>query len=249
MKVDDIEPTLDRKLPGQHQTQAERLAAPFDPEDISWKPQTVDYSAKTALGVAYADPRAYVDRLNDVFGVGKWTDSYEFSTTPFTKLIKGKKAYKDTPATEDRMISGNKVLCIATIALSDYRVSISSTGDSDASDDNAATSAEAQAFKRAAMKLGLGRYLYDLPKVTKPFSYGKWTDGAPTLPDWALPSYFCADCDKKVEPAVHGDKTFTVGALLKNSQAKYQLNICAPCQRKRTEASKTEASKDRVAVA
>lgn len=233
---------------GQHQSQADRLAAPFDPEDISWKPQTVDYKNNTALGVAYADPRAYVDRFNDVFGVGRWTDEYEFVVTPFTKVIKAKKAYKDTLATEERLVPGNKVLCIATIMIHDYDVVISSTGDSDASDDNAATSAEAQAFKRAAMKLGTGRYLYELPKLTKPYSYGKWTDGPPTLPDWALPATFCDDCEKKVTAATHGDRTFSISALLKNSQTKYQKNICADCQRARTEASKTEASKDRIAA-
>lgn len=71
----------------------EQLRAPFKPEDISWKPQTVDYKAKTALAVAYADPRAYVDRLNEVFGVGMWSDAYHFIATPFNKFIKGKAAW------------------------------------------------------------------------------------------------------------------------------------------------------------
>lgn len=239
---------LSTLLPDHKQTQAQRLSAPFRPEDIFWKPQTVNYKDNTALGVAYADPRAYVDRFNEVFGVGGWTDTYEFFVTPFTKLIKGKKAYKDNPATEDKLIAGNKVLCIATILIPSYGISISSTGDADASDDNAATSAEAQAFKRAAMKLGLGRYLYELPKQEKPFSYGKWTAGPPSLPDWALPPIFCSDCNDKVEAATVGDKTYSISVLLKNSQAKYQKDICADCQRKRTEATKTEASKDRVAA-
>lgn len=221
------------------------LRAPFKPEDISWKPQTVDYKAKTALAVAYADPRAYADRLNEVFGVGGWTDHYEFIVTPFNKLIRGKKAYKDSPATEDKQIPGNKVLCIASIVIhpeetDDYGVEVSSTGDSDAADDNAATSAEAQAFKRAAMKLGLGRYLYELPKVTARYEYGKWLDGPPSLPDWALPPTVCEECTKPIASVEHEGKTYSVAQLTKNSQAKYQKNLCGICQRTHSDAVKSQ---------
>jgi hypothetical protein len=218
---------------------AEKLRSPFNPEDISWKPQTVNYKDKTALAVAYADPRAYVDRMNDVFGVGGWQDNYSFIATPFNKFIKGKAAWKEKPATEDKQIPGNKVLVVATIQIPQYGISVSSTGDSDASDDNAATSAEAQAFKRAAMKLGLGRYLYDLPKVTARYDNGRWTDGAPNLPDWALPKYHCEGCKAEVKSMTHGTQTFSVAQLLANSQRKYQKDLCAECQRKLTEEAKS----------
>lgn len=216
----------------------DKLRAPFNPEDISWKPQTVNYSAKTALAVAYADPRAYVDRLNEVFGTGGWMDRYTFIATPFTKFIKGKAAWQDKPATEDKLVPGDKVLVVSTIDVPEFDISISSTGDSDASDDNAATSAEAQAFKRAAMKLGLGRYLYDLPKVTARYDKGKWLDGPPSLPDWALPKYHCEECKGEVKSTTHKEQTFSVAQLLANSQRKYQMDLCADCQRKRTEAAK-----------
>lgn len=216
------------------------LKAPFNQEDISWKPQTVDYKAETALAVAYADPRAYVDRLNDVFGVGEWSDTYSFIATPYNKFIKGKKAYKESPATEDKQVAGNKIVCVAGITVRTHCISVSSTGDSDASDDNAATSAEAQAFKRAAMKLGIGRYLYELPKVTARFKFGKWLDGAPALPDWALPKVNCEECTNQIISVEHGDKTFSVSQLTKNSQAKYQKNLCANCQREKAEAIKTQ---------
>lgn len=223
---------------------ADKLRAPFNPEDISWKPQTVNYSAKTALAVAYADPRAYVDRLNDVFGVGGWMDRYTFIATPFTKFIKGKTAWGDKPATEDKLVAGDKVIVVATIDVPEFNISISSTGDSDASDDNAATSAEAQAFKRAAMKLGLGRYLYDLPKVTARYDKGKWLDGPPNLPDWALPKYHCEECKGEVKSATHKDQTFSVAHLLANSQRKYQKDLCADCQRKRTETAKGQLGRE-----
>lgn len=219
---------------------AAKLRAPFNPEDISWKPQTVDYKAKTALAVAYADPRAYVDRLNEVFGVGGWSDEYVFTVTPFNKFIKGKKAYKDTPATEDKQIPGNKAIVVATLSIPEFGVRISSTGDSDAADDNAATSAEAQAFKRAAMKLGLGRYLYELPKVTAGYDFGKWTDGPPSLPDWAMPKYHCDDCKAQIQTVTHGNTVFSVAQVKANGQRKFQKDLCGDCQRKMVAAQKEQ---------
>jgi hypothetical protein len=52
------------------------------------------------------------------------------------------------------------VTCRLTIA----GVTRSDVGECDLSDENAFTSAKAQAFKRACAAFGLGRYLYDLPK-------------------------------------------------------------------------------------
>ena len=63
----------------------------------------------------------------------------------------------------------------------------SGLGEEWADNENAATAAEAQAFKRACSCFGLGRYLYDLA--------GSWVDldekkqplSRPKLPEWALP--------------------------------------------------------------
>src|ERR1039457_5791278 len=42
----------------------ELLKAPFHPDDVSFLPQTIDYMAKTATAVAYADSRVYTARMN-----------------------------------------------------------------------------------------------------------------------------------------------------------------------------------------
>jgi len=63
----------------------------------------------------------------------------------------------------------------------------SATGEEWADDQNAVTSAEAQAFKRACVCFGLGRYLY--------YYTGTWVDvdehkrpkTVPALPEWATP--------------------------------------------------------------
>src|SRR5690348_297488 len=51
------------------------LAAPFDPDEVKWKPQMV--SGNRALAVAYVDARVIQDRLDDVLGVTGWQDDYE----------------------------------------------------------------------------------------------------------------------------------------------------------------------------
>jgi hypothetical protein len=163
------------------------LREPFDPEDINWKPQTVDYKKKKAMAVASADIRAYMDRLNDVVGPGGWIQSFSLTVTPYKRVIRAKLDYKDKDSNGDpkvlepeKVVDGNKVFVVATVYIEGLG-SHSSTGEEDASDENAATSAEAQAFKRACVAFGLGRYLYDLPKQELPYDYGKF-QAVPQLP-------------------------------------------------------------------
>src|SRR5437867_4446805 len=61
----------------------DRLAEPFYPEEIKWR-VTATSTTQTKRGlekrgqlVAYADQRAYTDRLNDVFGEWGWTRDYD----------------------------------------------------------------------------------------------------------------------------------------------------------------------------
>lgn len=112
----------------------EELAKPFDPDRVEWKPQAT--KGPRALAIAYADARAYQDRLNAVAGA-EWSDDYEI------------------------LAGGAVVLCRLTVA----GVTRSDIGEAPANDRNTATSALSQAFKRAAVKFGIGRYLYDLPKA------------------------------------------------------------------------------------
>src|SRR5262249_52486253 len=54
---------------------AAALAAPFDPSEVKFKPQTV--SGNRALAVPFVDARVIQDRLDDVLGTRNWQDSYE----------------------------------------------------------------------------------------------------------------------------------------------------------------------------
>src|SRR5919204_394212 len=53
----------------------EALAAPFDPQEVRFKPGVV--SGNRALALVYVDARVIQDRLDEVLGVAGWQDEYE----------------------------------------------------------------------------------------------------------------------------------------------------------------------------
>jgi hypothetical protein len=63
----------------------------------------------------------------------------------------------------------------------------SATGEEFADDENAGTSAEAQAFKRACACFGLGRYLYYFAGTWVDLDERKRPKSVPKLADWATP--------------------------------------------------------------
>lgn len=112
------------------------LTKPFPAETIAWRAGAVTRDKKRAQALPYADARVYEDRLDKVCG-GDWSVTFK-------------------PWGETRLI------CELTL----YGVTRTSTGEFDDSKRNAiaeGTVAEAQAFKRACSKFGLGRYLYEIP--------------------------------------------------------------------------------------
>ena len=108
--------------------------------------------------LAYADPRAYTDRLNDLFTPTGWTRDYNVQMVQnFERRERG--------ATERTITAKIVVTCKVTV----YGLGAhTGLGEEWADNDNAGTAAEAQAFKRACSCFGLGRYLYDLE--------GQWVD-------------------------------------------------------------------------
>ena len=74
---------VDQMSPERLQKIRELLSEPFDPGEIKWRVtatstnQTKHGPQKRGQLVAYADQRAYTDRLNDVFGEWGWTRSYD----------------------------------------------------------------------------------------------------------------------------------------------------------------------------
>ncbi len=117
--------------------QLERLKAPFPVAAHYWKPGATTRDKKRALGLTYVDSRQYQTRLDQIDPA--WTISY-------------------TPSFLDGRILVNCKLTVMGITREDV-------GECASKDNNAYTSAVAQAFKRSCAQFGLGRYLYDVPQV------------------------------------------------------------------------------------
>jgi hypothetical protein len=151
------------------------LEQPFDPREIKWRVTNTTADKRRGQMLAYADPRAYTDRLNALFTVRGWTRRYEVQTINNVerKLSNG------------TQIAGKVVVtCEVTI----YGLGThSGIGEEWADNENAGTAAEAQAFKRACSCFGLGRYLYDLAGSWVDLDERKQPKTTPKLPDWALP--------------------------------------------------------------
>lgn len=116
------------------------LSAPFPTNELHWKPKLV--KGNRALAIAYVDARSIQDRLDEVLGVDGWQDAY-------------------------RELANGSVVCRLRLQIGGKWISKSDVGSpseqSDAGDRTKA--AFSDALKRAAVKFGVGRYLYRLPVV------------------------------------------------------------------------------------
>src|SRR4051794_18129856 len=166
-------------------TVTQALSAPFDVKEVKFKPQAVQ--GHRALALAYVDARAIQDRLDDVLGVEGWQDEYE-------------------------VLPDNSVLCRLRLKIGGEWVTKMDVGGPSEQPDGGdrMKAAFSDALKRAAVKFGVGRYLYRLPS--------SWVDydpvkrqfrGTPTLPPFALPKR----SGKAALPAVEeGDRPRTLPA-------------------------------------
>ena len=139
--------------PEQIQQLLVALNEPFDPEVVEWR--VTNTSGKRGQVVAYADQRAYTDRLNSLVPPAGWTREYAVQTVQNFEVPR-----KDGKST----IITAKVMVTAKVTIHGLG-SHAGTGEEWAIDENALTRAEAQAFKRACSCFGLGRYFYDLPRT------------------------------------------------------------------------------------
>jgi len=155
------------------------LEIPFDPALIAWRVTNTAKSGKLREKVIpYADPRAYTDRLNSLFTPAGWTRKYAVHTSANFERSRDQKT-----------VAKVFVTCELTIfALGSH----SATGEEWTDNDNAGTSAEAQAFKRASACFGLGRYRYYFDGVWVDLDERKRPKTAPKLFGWATPEGWSA---------------------------------------------------------
>ena len=112
----------------------EALAAPFPPEDIYWRVGSVSAEKKRGMVFAYVDARLVMERLDKVCGPDGWQSVHPHAN--------------------------GKTSCRIGIKCGDEWVwKEDGAGDTDVEGDKGAFS---DAFKRAAVKWGIGRYLYAL---------------------------------------------------------------------------------------
>ena len=121
-----------------------KLAAPFAPNHITWKPGAS--KDNKCLALAYGDLRVYQERLDAVCGMD-WSVRY----APW---------------------GDNRIICELTIN-GVTRSSTGEMDGQDEKNGMGGTVAEAQAMKRAASQFGLGRFLYELPSVWVEFDPAK----------------------------------------------------------------------------
>ncbi len=147
------------------------LAAPFAPAAVKFKPAVV--SGNRAMAMAFVDARTVQDRLDEVLGVEGWQDDYEVLA--------------------DGSVVCRLQVCLGGVWLTKVDVGSPSEQPDDGDKRKAAFS---DALKRAAVKFGVGRYLYRLP--------AQWVDYDPKKRQFvktpALPA-FVQPAKPKPEPA------------------------------------------------
>lgn len=155
----------------------EELKAPFPVNRVHWRIGSTNKrsqnggKATKGLPLAYIDARDVMQRLDDVFGVGKWSDSY--IETPSGRIICELSCWIDA----------------GWVKKSDGAGDTGTEGEKGAISD---------AFKRAAVKFGIGRYLYSIKCDWVDLDqWGKFTP--PGLPLWATPEGYKSIIEKREE--------------------------------------------------
>lgn len=150
------------------------LEVPFHPSVIEWRvTNTSKGGSPRGQVMPYADQRAYTDRLNTLVTPAGWTRRYTIHTSANFERSK-----------DQKIVAKVLVTCELTIfGLGSH----SATGEEWADDDNAATAAEAQSFKRACSCFGLGRYLYYFSGTWVDLDDRKRPKTIPKLDGWATP--------------------------------------------------------------
>ncbi len=142
------------------------LAMPWRPGHVKWRPGRT--SGSRCLAVPYIDARLIEERLDDVLGVENWKDAFDF-------------------------LPSGEVVCTLSLRLTGEWVGKQGVGKPSKQPDQGdrVKAASTDAFKRAAVKWGIARYLYFLPGVWADYDpNSKQLKSAPSLPEWATPEGF-----------------------------------------------------------
>lgn len=103
------------------------------PIEVSWKVQSISPKHKAQM-VAFIDSRDVQNRLDEAVGIENWKDEYH--------------------------VEAGKLFCQLSIRINDEWITKTDVGKPSKMD--AEKGEASDAFKRAAVKWGVGRYLYDM---------------------------------------------------------------------------------------
>jgi hypothetical protein len=117
----------------------ERLAMPFNPTCVEWRAQQVSKDGRRAMALAYIDARSVMARLDEVVGPQNWQDKYRYE--------------------------GDRTFCELMLRVPGSNEWLTKSDTSEDSNFEAAKGGASGAFKRAAVKWGIGRYLYDVDAI------------------------------------------------------------------------------------
>jgi len=156
-----------------------KLSTPFAPSKVSWRVgRKKKDNPLQGTALCYIDARDVMARLDEVCGPAGWMDSY-------TETARG------------------RLLCTISIRVNDEWISKSDgAGDTQVEGEKGAIS---DAFKRAAVKWGVGRYLYDIEAQW--VDLDKWGGILPTSRqklEKALPGSRIPDIERHDMPKTDG---------------------------------------------
>lgn len=123
------------------------LSAPFPPDAVSWRVGSVTRDKARGMALAFLDARDVMNRLDDVLTPAGWQCRYSHA--------------------DDK-----KTVCdIAVKVDGEWVWKADGAGETDIEAEKGSLSS---AFKRAAVRWGIGRYLYDLPSPWVELKDGKY---------------------------------------------------------------------------
>lgn len=130
------------------------LKKPFPISSLKWRIGNKNKDKTKANMLVYIDSRDVMDRLDKVCGVDGWSDSYQeynkiVTDTDWKTKVKSDKHF-------------NKTNC--TISINTDNGWVSKTDGAGDTNVEAEKGSNSDAFKRAGVKWGIGRYLYDASK-------------------------------------------------------------------------------------
>lgn len=169
MRDSDRTPQEDPPIPEEMESLTEQLAAPFADDEVKFKPAAV--TGGRALALPYVDARAIQDRLDEVLGVAGWQDEYE-------------------------CLPDGSVVCRLRLRLGEEWITKMDVGGPSEQPDEGdrRKAAFSDALKRAAVKFGIGRYLYR--------QEAQWVDYDSQKKKFAKPPRLPASAQPR-QPALH----------------------------------------------